>query len=542
MNNKVILILIFALCISFVSAQLSYSNPTLPKLNAPVSSNSNSNSNINTSSNITYLEQFFLRLNGGNSPTANINWNFFGIFNVGDSNFTNDVSIDNQLTLGTGTSNLEISYTSTNLFNTTGKNALFTENLTASNLFSDNICYSNGTGCLPSADFTNVAFLNNTQTFIANQSINGTLNINDDSNLSLIVKNISSDVPLFHVNNKDRVVSINKLKIGSGSSSPALYVENSALTGNHINTVEIYSNWTSTSVPGAVRSIYAAADYDGNFAFPSPGAISLFFNMQDFRNINTAGSGDDIRPIYVNYNRGGSSNDYTSTKSAPKIEMLTLAKSDNTFANFTGNIVTYTDTFIGTGLSQGASTSQFNWNGSNSFTHNFRGVNIANNFAPTISGSGAYRLNGRMFSASGTGTTTGDSLMVAYYTDIQGFDKTWNIVNEGVNTTNPTNNYLGGTNVKNYRGLASGSIANRNLSGVVFDMYNGTDWIFSTDNTTSTKIHFYNVSEVKIANNFSSNGTGIYLTNLPTGSTGADTDYLCINITNGRVFRNETGC
>lgn len=30
--------------------------------------------------------------------------------------------------------------------------------------------------------------------------------------------------------------------------------------------------------------------------------------------------------------------------------------------------------------------------------------------------------------------------------------------------------------------------------------------------------------------------------NIPTGSTGTDTDYLCVNITSGRVFRNETGC
>ena len=30
--------------------------------------------------------------------------------------------------------------------------------------------------------------------------------------------------------------------------------------------------------------------------------------------------------------------------------------------------------------------------------------------------------------------------------------------------------------------------------------------------------------------------------NIPTGATGTDTDYLCINTTSGLVFRNETGC
>lgn len=42
--------------------------------------------------------------------------------------------------------------------------------------------------------------------------------------------------------------------------------------------------------------------------------------------------------------------------------------------------------------------------------------------------------------------------------------------------------------------------------------------------------------------NLTIRGNFINMSALPTGSTGTDTDYLCINITSGRLFRNETGC
>jgi len=158
-------ILVSLLLFNFVSAEITIGldNSNSPKVFFPSATSTISG---NSSFNQSLLDTLYLKLNGGNSPTNNINWNFFGIFNVGDSNFTNDVFIDNELTLGTGTSNLEIFYSLTNIFNTTGKNALFTDNLTASNLFGNNICYSNGTGCSAQAqDNTNHSFLNNTQTF-----------------------------------------------------------------------------------------------------------------------------------------------------------------------------------------------------------------------------------------------------------------------------------------------------------------------------------------------------------------------------------------
>lgn len=53
---------------------------------------------------------------------------------------------------------------------------------------------------------------------------------------------------------------------------------------------------------------------------------------------------------------------------------------------------------------------------------------------------------------------------------------------------------------------------------------------------------YFNTSSTVRTGNVSMVGTGIFMNNIPTGNSGTDTDYLCINVTNGRVFRNETGC
>lgn len=281
-------------------------------------------------------------------------------------------------------------------------------------------------------------------------------------------------------------------------------------TGTHqygINQTRSFS-----SVSGAPREIQANVTFTGNYAFPSPGALSLGFFMNDNRAISTAGTGDIMNPIYLNVSRPSFGNTFSTTKTFPGFGALTLRISEGgsgTATYSSNSTVTYTTALIQSGLLAGTSGYSYTYSGSGTMNHVSRGFSSNIAYSPSVTGGGTYNLNHYGVESKATGTTTGTTYGVAYYANLSGFDTNWAYVNEAA-----ANNYMGQDNSKTYWGTGSGTVAARSLASDVFIQYTGTVWDFDIAAAT-TEIVFNN--------------------------SGFDTDFRIESDTNDNMFHLDAG-
>lgn len=249
----------------------------------------------------------------------------------------------------------------------------------------------------------------------------------------------------------------------------------SMLGGNKQFGINMTRNYYA--VPAAPRAIQVTDNFLGNYAFPSPGAISLAFFLNDTRTITTTGGGDIISPVYVNLVRGASPV-FSSNKTTPGIGMLTLALSEGSSGSSTytsNSTITYTTHFVANGISAAASVFNYTHAGTGTMSHVSRGVSSNINYAPSVTGGGTLNINHYNFEAKSTGTTTGNTYGVGYYTDIRGFDTTFAFMNEGINPT-----FMGQDNSKSFWGTSSGTVAARTLTtGDASIYYDGTNFIIN---------------------------------------------------------------
>lgn len=188
----------------------------------------------------------YWRLDGTNDAEVSSNWDMdlFGMI-ASFFNATDEINV------GEGAINLEISFDgTTNLFNTTGKNALFVDNVTMQNIIAKNICYSNGTGCLAEpVNLTNVAYINESQTFIKSNSF---------SNIFILPNNsINIPVTLFDGSSYSNRNFINFYDSSLGNYSQIYSLYDSSLGGTgrglHLNSTDsIYSDVFHVLSGGAV--------------------------------------------------------------------------------------------------------------------------------------------------------------------------------------------------------------------------------------------------------------------------------------------------
>lgn len=287
--KKIALVFICIFFVSFVSAQLGFSNPKLPKLEAPTQTTTSSGGN--STFNQTLADTLYLRLSGSNqaswTPTTtlvpNLNSNLLQSCQIGASGDAIPLlSGDNNWT---GDQNFQ----GTVLFN---NNIAFNANISANNVFASNICYSNGTGCSTSMSYTNLAMINQSNTFTSNSnnSFAGDVLINGSSATQFQIINTSSSTPFFAVNTRT-----GNIGIGNSPSSAQII----SATQNIGTTTANQQLFTSTQNINAkannIRMFSTTQNWNWNGTAMSPSAPigHVLFITQDNRRI-TSGSGDSF--------------------------------------------------------------------------------------------------------------------------------------------------------------------------------------------------------------------------------------------------------
>jgi len=128
-------------------------------------------------------------------PLWSGNWTNVAFTNI-DEVFDEDLNITGNVTIGSGTSNLEIYYSgTTNIFDTFTNNAEFTDNLTADYLFgTEDVCIEGG-NCLSDAGTGDITAVTTSSTpYLSGGSSSGTVNLDfDDSLLNATIDARDSD-------------------------------------------------------------------------------------------------------------------------------------------------------------------------------------------------------------------------------------------------------------------------------------------------------------------------------------------------------------
>ncbi len=283
----------------------------------------------------------FWRLDGGNAPPTSI-WNMgdFGFNNLGETNMTgnlnlddNSISFKNLLTQSIKPCELLGLCLEANVFrligflqvlgdtvndnvtmqflgSTSGKNGTIifdsrrshfniNTNLTIEGLYFGNgsqltgVCLSNGTNCQSVAgadqNLTNVAFLNNTQTFTGNNTFSGNVTLQDNSRLSLGTEQNSQ---IYY----DETDSFWDLR-NSGSGDLMIALE-TGFPSPDPNNVHIWSGNAGAVTPGANRQLVIENDGGAGMTFLSPNTDTqrISFGDPESNNVGQIAyrHGDDI--------------------------------------------------------------------------------------------------------------------------------------------------------------------------------------------------------------------------------------------------------
>lgn len=235
----------------------------------------------------------------------------------------------------------------------------------------------------------------------------------------------------------------------------------------------IQSQRTFTASTNRPRFISAVETYGPTFnvGFASPGAIALYFDLQDNRQQSGVGGGDLINWVYLTANKLNTS---TSNRSSPSLQTLITNINDATTYTPAVN-ATYTTTHVASALTQGASVFNYAVTGTSNWTHRHKWAHANINFSGISSTtSGTHNLDYAAFVSQGTASTVGTTYYVGFHNLLTGFDTNWSYVNE----TN-ANNYMGQDNARTYFGTGSGTVAARSLASDASIYYDGTNFIIN---------------------------------------------------------------